>query len=62
MEAYRAVFDGDNNIKLCGREACITLITMMSKYTQVNVGNKETGIINVSNMGAEYKKICEEWS
>ena len=48
-ELYNNVFDENGQIKICGRQACIDLITFMNKMTHSkdNFGNAVTGQMNV---------------
>lgn len=47
-QAYEAVFDADNNVKLCGREACKTLIALCDKYEpNVSHGNIANGVLDI---------------
>ena len=56
--AYNAVFDNKGKIKACGRDACIHLIQLMKKYTSEDVGDENTGRINIEVMKEEY---CWLW-
>lgn len=55
--AYEPVFDENGQIRSCGRHACIYLIQVMKKYTSENVGDEETGMINVEKMKSEYARL-----
>ena len=44
-DAYQDVFDGNDQIKNCGRVACMRLIHLMKKYSSKNVGNLDTGVM-----------------
>ena len=55
--AYNAVFDEQNQIKACGRDACINLISLMKKCTSADVGDEKTGKINIEIMKKEYFRI-----
>lgn len=59
-DLYCAVFDEKGEIKLCGRDACKRLIIEMKKYTSIDVGDEDSGFMNVENMKKEYKKITKE--
>ena len=59
-DAYEAVFDKDGNTKLCGRDVCIRLISLMSKYSTANIGCAKTGIMNLNTIKSEYKRIVGE--
>lgn len=55
--AYDAVFDENDQMRTCGREACIELIALMKNYTSEDVGNEDTGTIEVTSMQTEYHKL-----
>lgn len=57
---YNRVFNENGEIKTCGREVCKTLINAINQETSVYVGNPETGMMNIDNIKAEYKKIMEK--
>lgn len=57
---YNRVFDENGEIKACGREVCKTLINVINQETSVYVGNPETGMMDIDNIKAEYKKIMEK--
>jgi len=59
-DLYCSVFDENGEIKLCGREACKRLIVEMKCYTSVDVGDEDSGFMNVDNMKKEYKRLVEE--
>lgn len=54
IEAYNRVFDENGEIKLCGRYACMGLITSLENIQKrvegLDFGNKETGMMNVENI------------
>ena len=51
IEKYSKVFNGNGDIKACGREACKELIiACMDKYPGVNFGDPDTGMMNVENI------------
>lgn len=56
-DAYEAVFDKNGNTKLCGRDVCIRLMSVMGKYSTANIGNVKTGIMNLDTIKSEYKRI-----
>ncbi len=56
--AFDAVFDNEGQIKACGRYACMNLINLMKKYSSEDVGDEETGRINIETMKNEYFRIC----
>lgn len=60
--AYDAVFDEDGTVKACGRDACAQLIKLMKNLSTKDVGNEDTGIINIEIMKAEYQRILQELS
>lgn len=57
---YKAVFDADNNIKACGRDACTELIEFVEKTYNVEVGYEDTGFIRdkdlIQALYSDYKK------
>ena len=55
--AFYSVFDENDKIKECGRDACIRLIHLMEKYTPKNVGNEDTGMIEIDAMKLEYYRV-----
>lgn len=57
---YNKVFDEKGEIKICGREACKLLIKAINEESSVDVGNPETGMMNVDNLKTEYRKIMEK--
>ena len=57
MIAYEAVFDERDQIRLCGRSACVHLIQIMRKYTSENIGDENTGRVQVEKMQEEYYKL-----
>lgn len=57
---YNRVFDENGEIKACGREVCKTLINVINQETSAYVGNPETGMMDIDNIKAEYKKIMEK--
>jgi len=56
--AFNTVFDKNGQIKACGRDACMNLISLMKKYSSKNVGDETTGQINIETMKTEYLRIC----
>jgi hypothetical protein len=56
-DAYQAVFDENDQIKNCGRVACMRLIHIMKKYSTENVGNPDTGTLEINTVQAEYHRI-----
>lgn len=57
MTAFDAVFDSLEEVKPCGRDACIRLIKLMKAHTQVNVGNENTGTLKINELKEEYWKL-----
>ena len=48
---YRAVFNDDGTIKVCGRQACKELIAACAEYAPgVDYGNPATGMMNIKNI------------
>jgi len=56
-DLYNKVFDQDGNITNCGRDLCEKLITLVQPYTDLIVGNPETGMINVENMNSFFSSL-----
>lgn len=56
-ELYNNVFNADGSIKPCGRDACKALIIKMRSLSDKDVGNKDTGFMNVGVLKDEYKKL-----
>lgn len=56
LEAWDAVFDGDGNIRSCGREATKALIRLADGIEpSVRHGNPETGFMDLDAMRALYR-------
>ncbi len=55
--AFDAVFNDETQIKACGRTACMNLISLMKKYSSMDVGDEKTGNINFETMKNEYLRI-----
>ncbi len=56
--AFDKVFDEKGEIRACGRAACMYLISLMNRYSSENVGDENTGKINIETMKHEYFRIC----
>ena len=56
-DAYQAVFDENDQIKNCGRVACMRLIHIMKMYSTENVGNPDTGTLEINTVQSEYHRI-----
>lgn len=56
-ELYNNVFNADGSIKPCGRDACKALIIKMRSLSDKDVGNEDTGSMNVGVLKYEYKKL-----
>lgn len=54
---YNVVFDLDGNVRACGRDACKRLIEAISSESDLNVGNAETGVMNVDVLKSEYNRL-----
>ena len=52
-DAYQDVFDDNDQIKNCGRVACMRLIHLMKKYSTENVGNPDTGTLEINTVQSE---------
>ena len=51
MMLYQTVFDEDNQVKLCRREACAKLITaLQEEYPDGDFGDKNTGMMKCKNI------------
>lgn len=51
LERYNEVFSEDGTVKLCGRYACMGLISNCKKLRPgVDFGNTETGFMNAENI------------
>ena len=59
-DAYQDVFDENDQIKNCGRVACMRLIHLMKKYSSKNVGNPNTGAMEVDTIQSEYHRIVDK--
>jgi len=57
-DAYEAVFDENDQIKACGRVACMRLIHLMKKYSTEKVGNPDTGTLEINTVQSEYHRIA----
>ncbi len=57
MIAFEAVFDEMDQIRSCGKDACIQLIKAMQKYTKEDVGDDRTGTVHVEKMVEEYYRL-----
>lgn len=56
-DAYQGVFDDNDQIRNCGRVACMRLIHLMKKYSTENVGNPDTGTLEINTVQSEYHRI-----
>ena len=56
-DAYQDVFDDNDQVKNCRRTACMRLIHLMKKYSSKNVGNLDTGVMEVDTIKSEYHRI-----
>ena len=57
MAAYEAVFDERDQVRLCRRSVRKHLIQVMQKHTRQNVGDENTGKIEIEKMQEEYYKL-----
>jgi len=57
-DAYETVFDKDGNVKACGRAVCLRLMYLMKKYSTANLGNFDTGVMEVDTIKSEYQRIA----
>ena len=56
-ELYNEVFDDEGKVKLCNRGACKALIKKIKELSDRDVGNEDTGFMNVGVLKDEYKKL-----
>lgn len=54
---YNAVFDSNGNVCACGRDACKRPIEAINSKSDLNVGNAETGMMNIDVLKSEYARI-----
>lgn len=54
---YDVVFDSNGNVRACGRNACKRLIEAINSKSDLNVGNAETGMMNIDVLKSEYDRI-----
>ena len=60
FEAYNDVFDSEDKVKVCGREACIKLIKICNKISpNMDYGSVNTGFINVENVVNLKNTLCK---
>ena len=57
-DAYQDVFDSNDKIKNCDCVACKRLIYLMKKFSTENVGNPDTGNLEISTIQSEYHRIA----
>ncbi len=55
--AFNAVFGEKGEIKACGRDACIKLISLMKKHTSKNIGDIKTGKLEIDTIKLEYYRV-----
>jgi hypothetical protein len=57
-DSYLSVFDEDGNVRACGRALCLRLMLSLKKFRpKVNLGNFDTGVMNVDVVKNMYKSI-----
>ena len=56
-DAYETVFDENGSVKACGRAVCLRLMYVMKKYSTANLGNFNTGVMEVDTIKSEYRRI-----
>lgn len=60
-EQFELVFDDEKKIKLCGRYACMGLITQLTELRDalegMDFGNPKTGMMNVENILKAKEKL-----
>lgn len=55
---YDKVFDQDGNIKSCGRETTIQLISICNQIdSNMDFGDLETGFMETENIQSLYKRL-----
>ena len=58
--AFEVVFDEKEDVRNCGRDACRRLMLIIKRYSPTaDVGNINTGIMNVDVVKAEYHKHAD---
>ena len=55
--AYDAVFDENGDVRACGRDACAKLISLMREFTSKNIGDEETGKLEVDTIRSECRRV-----
>jgi len=60
MIAYEAVFDGLDETRLCRRDVCKNLIKIMQKYTSVDIGDVNTGVMKTKELQDEYYELIKK--
>lgn len=55
--AFNKVFDANEDVMNCGREACTRLMLIIKNYSTVDIGNIETGVMNVEAVKTVYHKL-----
>ena len=56
-DAYETVFDEDGNVKACGHAACLRLMHALKKFSGENLGNLDTGFMEVETIKLEYRRL-----
>lgn len=54
---YNAVFDSNGDVRACGRDVCKRLIKAINSKSDLNVGNADTGVMNIDVLKKEYQRI-----
>ena len=54
---YDGVFDLQGRVRVCGRDACRRLIEAISSESSLNVGDADTGMMNIDVLKSEYDRI-----
>lgn len=58
LDLYKGVFDENGNIKVCGRDKCISLIKKLHEIDKsTDYGNVETGFMHIQNIKETINKI-----
>ena len=56
-DAYVTVFDENGDVKACGHAACLKLMHVLKKYSTKNLGNLDTGFMEVETIRSEYSRL-----
>ena len=56
-ELYNKVFVNEGRVKLCDRDACKALIIKIKELSGRDVGNQDTGFMDLGVLKDEYNKL-----